>query len=258
MKFDSPPTDPDTGLKKEKIKKLFGHCFEISKFEGGDQIPVGGESVFSSETNITVEGDFKNFSEFFRETHEALDKINLPKLKEWLSSQGFDLDDNLFAELFAFTKKFEQKYPNNPARAKTRKELYREKGEQLKLSDIFGANSAECAEIAALAQMYLQQEGVSSSYFSGDVLWEKEDEFSGEHTFIIVRHNGKIYIYDPTNPTETTSGKFPSLYTVVADFDIEMAKGEKRFVTAKNIISKKEAYFGVNNGTNVSAQRHIV
>jgi len=258
MGFETPSFNSEATPKQEKVKQLFGHCFEISKFEENDRIPVGGESIFSAEANIKVEGDFENFKEFFQETQDIANKYDLPKLKEWLSSQGIEIDEKLFAELFAFTKKFEQKYPDNPERSETRKKLYGEKGKQLKLSDIFNANSAECAEIAALAQGYLQQEKISSSYFSGDVLWNKEEEFSEEHSFIIIRQGEKVYIYDPANPTNTTSGKFPSLYTAEADFDEEMAKGQKRFVTARNILSKKEAFYGVNNGTNVWAEKHVV
>jgi hypothetical protein len=244
--------------KEEKIKQLFGHCFEISKFEEGDRIPVGGESIFSSEANIKIEVDFQQFQELFQEAHEVAIKYDLPKLREWLTSQGIEVDEKLFAELFAFTKKFEQKYPDNPKSSEARKKLYSEKGKELKLSDIFNANNAECAEIAALAQGYLQQEGISSSYFSGDVLWNREEEFSEEHSFIIIRQGNKVYIYDPANPTGTTLGKFPSLYTTEANFDEEVAKGQKRFVTARNILSKKEAFYGVNNGTNVWAEKHIV
>lgn len=258
MGIETPSFNSEATPKQEKAKQLFGHCFEISKFEEGDLIPVGGESIFSQKVNIKVEGDFENFKEFFQETQDMARKYDLPKLKEWLTSQGIEVDEKLFAELFAFTKKFEQKYPDNPERSETRKKLYREKGKQLKLSDIFHANSAECAEIAALAQGYLQQEGISSSYFSGDVLWNKEGEFSEEHSFIIIRQDGKVYIYDPANPTNTTAGKFPSLYTIKTNFDEEMAKGQKRFVTARNMLSRKEVFYGVNNGTNVWAEKHIV
>lgn len=244
--------------KVEKIKQLFGHCFEISKFDEGDRIPVGGESIFSAEANMKVTGDFENFKQFFTEAHELTSKYDLPKLKEYLSSQGIEIDEKLFATLFAFTKKFEEKYPDNPERAEARRKLYSDKSREIKLSEIFGANTAECAEIAALAQGYLQQEGVPSTYFSGDVLWNKDEEFSEEHSFIVIRQGDKVYIYDPTNPTGTTSGKFPSIYTTEANFDEEMAKGQKRFVTAKNLLSKKEAFYGTNDGTNVWAEKHVV
>ena len=109
------------------------------------------------------------------------------------------------------------------------------------MSDIFGANTAECAEIAALAQGYLQQEGIPLSYFSGDVLWNKDEESSEQHSFIVIRQGDKTYIYDPTNPVNATFGKFPSIYTTEADFDEKMARGQKRFVTAKNLLSKRGA-----------------
>jgi len=252
------PTPEAEAEKVEKIKQLFGHCFEISKFDEGDRIPVGGESIFSTEANIKVTGDFENLKQFLGEAHELAGKYDLPKLKEWLGSQGIEIDEKLFATLFAFTKKFEEKYPDNPERAEARRKLYGEKGKEVKLSDIFNANTAECAEIAALAQAYLQQEGVQSTYFSGDVLWNKDEEFSEEHSFVIIRQGDKVYIYDPTNPTGTTSGKFPSIYTTEANFDEEMAKGQKRFVTAKNLLSKKEAFYGTNDGTNVWVEKHVV
>lgn len=252
------PTPEVEAEKVEKIKQLFGHCFEISQFDEGDRIPVGGESIFSNEANIKITGDFENFKQFLAETHELASKYDLPKLKEWLSSQGIEIDEKLFATLFAFTKKFEEKYPDNPERAEARRKIYNEKGKDIKLSDLFNANIAACGEIAALAQGYLQQEGVPSTYFSGDVLWNRDKEFSEEHSFIIIRQSDKIYIYDPTNPVNTTSGKFPSIYTTEANFDEEMAKGQKRFVAAKNLLSKKEAFYGTNNGTNIYPEKHIV
>lgn len=248
MSFENPP---------QKIKPHYGHSFEISRFEEGDSIPVGGESKFSTEANIKINGDFEKFEKFFGEIEEVAGKYDLNKLKEWLASHGLEVDEKMFANLLAFTKKFEIQYPTNPQAGETRRKLYAEKGEGLKLSDIFEANSPECAEIAALAQGYLQREDIPSSYFSGDVLWDRDQEFSEEHSFIVIRLGDKIYLYDPMNPTDTTQGKFPSLYTTKANFDEEMAEGEKRFVAAKNILSKKDAFYGVNDGTNIYPERHI-
>ena len=247
---------PAPSNQQEKIGQLFGHCFEITNLKEGDQIPVGGKSFFSGEANLKVEGDFKKFEDFFRAVDELSGKYDLSKLKEWLVAQGLNIDEKLFSKLLAFTKQFEQKYPYNPESTQNRKKLLIEEG--VKLSDIFRENNAECAEIAALAQRYLQLLGVSSSYFSGDVLWNKDWEFSEEHSFIVIRQDDKVYLYDPTNPTNTTQGKFPSIYTTEADFDIEVRKNQKRFVTAKNILSKEEAFYGVNDGTNVDPEKHIV
>lgn len=249
---------PVEEIETEKIKQLFGHCFEISKFDEGDCIPVGGESIFSNNADVKVIGDFENLKEFLTEVHELSNKYDLTKLKEWLDSQGIEIDEKLFAKLFAFTKKYEEKYPDNPEREEARRRIYSEKGKEIKLSDIFGANAAECAEIAALAQEYLQREGIPSTYFSGNVLWNKDEEFSEQHSFIIIRQGDKTYIYDPMNPTVTTQGKFPSIYTTEVIFDEEMAKKQKRFVTAKNLLSKKEAFYGTDDGTNIYTEQHIV
>jgi hypothetical protein len=246
-------TSPEIG----KLKKLFGHCFEMSLIKDGDVIPVGG-SIFSNEASTEIIGDFENFKQFITDTHEAASKYNLPNLKEWLNSQEIKFDEKLFASLFAFTKNLEKNYPDNKERAITRRNLYNEKGKEIKLSDVFNTNSAECAEISALAQKFLQQEGTDSTYFSGDILWNKDMEFSDEHSFIIIQQGNNTYIYDPTNPTNTSSGKFPSIYTTEVNFDEEISKGQKRFVTAKNLLTKEEVFYGVNDGTNVWAEKHII
>ncbi len=246
------------GEKTEKIKQFFGHCFEIQRIEEGDQIPVGGENILSDEVNIKVSADFENFKQIFTEAHELANKQNFPKLKEYLNSQGMEIDEKLFASLYAFTKKIEEKYPDNYKKAETRRKLYVEKNKEIKLSDVFGSNSAECAEIAILAQGYLQQEDISSTYFSGEVLWDRDSEYSEAHSFIIIRQGDKVYIYDPANPTNTVDGKNPSIYATETKFDEEIAKGQKKFVTSKNLLTKKEAYYGVSNGTNVIPEKHIV
>ena len=84
-----------------------------------------------------------------------------------------------------------------------------------------------------------------------------KDEFSEEHSFVVIKQGDKTLIFDPSNPVTTKEGKFPSIYVVEADFDTEVRKGVKRFVTAKNILSGKEAYFGVNDGTNIDEENII-
>jgi len=243
----------------ERTKQLFGHCLEISRLEEGDRIPVGGTSIFSTKADIEITGDFKYFEQFFTEVHEMSDKLKLPKIREWLDEQELDIDEKLFATLFAFARKYEEKYPANSERAAERRRVYHERDREIKLSTLFENNAAECAEIAALAQFYLQQEGIASTYFNGDVLWNKDWEFSEEHSFIIIRQGDKNYIYDPSNPlVGSDSGRWPSIYTTELNFDEEMAKRQKRFVTARDILSKKEAFFGTNNGTLVLAEEHVV
>ncbi len=241
-------------IRKEgkKIKKLFGQSMEISKIDAGDQIPVGGKSFLSDGTDIKVIADLEVFDEFFSKMHEDLAKLDLSKIKDWLKHNNIDdIDERLFAILYVFNKHYEQKYPRSPKGDEERKSLYR-KEKETKLSDILNANCAACAEIAILAQYYLQQEGIHSTYFIGEVLWDKKLEFASPHSFIVIRHNDKTFIYDPANPVRFKNGKvLPSIYITEANFDEEVNKGVKRYVTARHILIEKEACFGVGNQTNI-------
>ena len=233
-------------------EKLFGQCFETQRIENNSLIPVGGGSIFSDEANINVVGDFENLQDTLQEMHDIVFKYNLPELKKWLESQGIKIDEKLFATLFAFQKTLEKRYPIKEEGQPTRELIYTQRGQkEVKLSDLFANNTVACSEIAALAQYYLQQEGVTSKFFSGDVLWNREHEFSEKHSFIVISQEDQTYSFDPANPTSTTQGVFPSIYVTKPSFNDEIRKGQKRFVPATNILSKKEAFYGVNNGTNV-------
>ena len=250
--------------KPEKIEKLFGHCFEIKKFENNDLIPVGGEHIFSSEVDVKIIGDFDSMDKFFQGIHKFISSVDREEVKDYLEKQKLDIDEELFIPLYTITKALEKKLlppqteEERQERERKREELYKKyKNKNIKLSRIVNEKIAECAEIAALAQYALQKENISSSYFSGDLLRSKKQEFSEKHTFIVIHHKGRIYIYDPANPINTTGGLFPNINIVEANFDEEMRKGQKRFVTAKNILRKqgvKDVYYGVNNMTQVSAE----
>ncbi len=235
------------------IEKLFGKSFEAPRLDNNSLIPVGGGSIFTNEMDISVVGDFENLQEVLQEMHDNTGIYNLPELKKWLDSQGIGLDEKLFAYLFSFTKILEKRYPSSLEVQPARQQAYsKAKNGEVKLSELFANNTVACAEIAALAQYYLQQEGVESRYFSGAVLWDKQLEFAEEHSFIVIPQGEHQLLFDPMNPTNTTQGLFPSIYTTSANFDQEVRRRQKRFVPATNVLSKKQAYYGVNNGTKVS------
>lgn len=236
-------------------EKLYGKSFEAKKLEKGALIPVGGRNVFSNKTDLFVVGDFDKFTDFFQEARETASKYKLPELQKWLSAQELDIDPKLFSTLHAFTKTYEKRYPKPDDIHTERQELISQpQGQEAKLSELFTGNTVKCAEIAALAQYFLQEEGIESKYFSGEVLWRNSDEFSSPHSFIVISQTDKDLIFDPTNPTNTSQGFFPSIYTTATTFGEEVRKNTKRFITATNILSKNQAYFGVNDGTNVEEQ----
>ena len=240
-----------------RIHWLFDHCFEIEQIDENDHIPVVG-SIFSDQLSIEIQLDFSSVQSLFGEMRNTADKINHAKLDQWLRSLAIPINEGLFSVLYAFTKIWEKWYPENPERSVARQRLYEEMGRTIRLSDILAENAAECAEIAAVAKYYLQMESVYSKYISGEVLWEKSCEFAEEHSFLLIATDRVSYIYDPTNPTATTQGNVPSIFTTMVDFAKETSKGRKRFVTAHNILDGKEAYFGVNNHTNIVVERDIV
>lgn len=247
--------------KRPEIKQHFGKSLEIQNIKNLDLIPVGGSSMFSNKLDMEVVADFDNFEDFLKEAHKLVTDCDLVNLRQKLDSKDMDIDEKLFSVIYAFSQKLGEKYFNNPEfynsdKELTRKKIYKEKNKKTKLSNIFNANSEECVEIAILAQGFLQSEGISSSYFEGEVLWKKEHEFAEPHSFIVVREKGKQYIYDPSNPM--INKRFPSIYSTEKDFDKEIAKGQKIFVTAKNIRDKSEAFYGTGDMTAVYPEKHIV
>lgn len=244
--------------KEERIKKLLGHCFEITKIEDGDKIPVGGESIFSTEMKYKVVADLESFKDFYNETHEAFTKFDLVKLKGLLEQQNITVDEELFGKLLAFTRKYEKDFGDASESITERMNLY--KNGEVALSEVFKNKAVQCAEIAALAQGYLQTEAVSSSYIGADVLWDKdsEDLYSEAHSYIVIHHGGSTYIYDPTNPTKSNVGTFPSIYTTEKNFDEEIGKGQRKFVTSKNVMNEQEVFYGVNTNPSLNVNEEDI
>jgi hypothetical protein len=188
-----------------------------------------------------------------------VDKNDATVFDEWLKSNNINIDSRIFVNLFAFTRFMEVKYPDNPDRSQARRKmiLERKKGELARLSEIFGVNAAECAELAALAQYYLQKRGINSKFISGEVAWNKDDEYPEEHSYILIENEGKKYIYDPANPVNAVSGKYPGIYEIRNDFEERIRDGHPVFIAGKNLISKKEAYYGVGDHSNILANEVI-
>ncbi len=219
----------------EKFEQLFDHCFEIKKIEKDDHIIVGGNNLWKDKTKISC--DLGNFKDFFDTIHNRVEGANLVKIKEQFLSKGIEINERLYAKLFFFTKEYLEKYPINQEGEKLREQFYKQEKDG-KLSEIFKKNSAECAEIAILAQFYLQQEDVQSSYFSGEVVWDKDDEEGcNQHTFIIIKNNNRTYIYDPANPVD---GKLPNICTVDKDFDKEVRLNKKDLLQLLIYLRKKK------------------
>jgi hypothetical protein len=181
----------------------------------------------------------------------SLDRSN-ERFDEMLAAAStFSLDPKLIKILFSFNEILHQRFNLNPDYRSIKRAMYG-KSQTVLLSDSFDGGWAVCAEIAAVAQAYLQTKGTVSTYFSGAVLESKTKMFADQHTFIVVVHQGKTLIYDPANPIiEADANIYPSILITATNFEAEVNLGVKRFVKATDVLSARAYYYGVDDHTNI-------
>ena len=242
----------------------FGGCYGIEKIEPNKCIPVGG-NLFTEKMGKYLYIDYDNLKNLFN-----IDKLcettseYLPKKEswgKWLKEEGIDVDPEIYMIAFLFTKAYDKKFGYkrdiNEVRNK-REELFKN-NDIVPISEILEKGIAECAEIAALAQLYFQKVkeeiGIEfeSTYISGEVLWDKDREFGEPHSFIHIKYNGREYIFDPANPIESErDGTYHPRIQTVEDFKKKISQDKKIFVKTVSIYNNNEIYYGVGNRTNVT------
>jgi hypothetical protein len=256
MNFQELPQPQKRESKAENAREIFNHCFEIEHIEDGQRIPVGGSGFKSAEHTKFAIADLSRFHDLYNSVTKGADSLDGEKIRSWLEVAEIKMDSETFAKLYAFTRIFAKNYPQNPDYEPRRLALY--EVDEVLVSDVLSEQVQECAEVAAVAQGYLQQEGISSSYLSGEVLWSEDAEFPMPHSFIIIRENGKTFIYDPTNPIHTQDGILPSIYEPNVDLDTELRKKKKVFIRSTNVMTHEDSFFGVGDHASLSPERHIV
>jgi hypothetical protein len=237
-----------------EIIKYFGQSFELPHIEKDSLVPVGGTSIFADDNDTYAVADSAGLESIIDEMKGTRARYNMEGLGAWLSSQNVSISPQLFAPLAAFAQTHSARVGMQCDGSK-RMEQYN-RGTQ-KLSDIIYGNMAQCAEISALAQLYLQEEGIKSSMFSGEVIFspEKNQEFATPHTFILIEHEGKEYIFDPANPLK---GKTPSGDTIMPriyhtdGFREKISRNRKTYVEATGLLDGKTARYGTGDQTNVT------
>ena len=233
-------------MKQNNTIKYFGNGFEIPKIEEESHIPIGSK-ICSNELCSFIHVDNNNLTNLLDEMNEREEGLNRDALRNNLkNSNATDVDENLFAALYAFTDIYNKKIGFNPNETE-RREAYH-KGIP-HLSQIIGNNLGMCSELSILAQLYLQEKGINSSYFNGEVVWSKDNEFPESHSFIHLK-NGKEYIFDPMATPKLGNGLVIPALKRVKDFKGKLSKDKKSYIETKDIISKKSTYYGVGNHTN--------
>ena len=234
------------------ITHYFGKSVDVTDIRIGGTSNAGGRNKFSNEQDLEMIVD-TGIEPLVQKMMLQKSSINKEGLKSWLEQSKIGIDTELYAPLFAFTNVYQQDVGFKISPANQREKSYANSSPLL--SDLLSEGLAACAEIATLAQVYLQEAGIESSYFSGEVAWDRKDEFAEPHSFIHIKHNGEEYIFDPRNPiAQSNDGNItflPRIYHV-HDFKEKIGRDQKTLVEAKIIYNESKAWYGTGDGTNLT------
>lgn len=236
-------------------------CYRATNIANNDKVLIGASNLFSRELNLAVTADIENFERLFNNVKKNAQ--HFADNKDWMESLHQthpDLDLNLFVHLFAFDNILRKVYPDMSTNKTQRRSFYDTTGSK-KLSQSFSYGVCMCAEIALLAQAYLQRAGFGTTFFNGELLHSAEDEFGEAHSFLAVKTDKGDCFYDPANPSDTNLGFAPRLSTIEAtpaqkkQFESTIHNTNKgrhcAFLEAKDIFSKSRWYYGCGDGCNI-------
>lgn len=235
-------------------------CYRATNIENNDKVLIGG-NLLSRELNLAVTADIENFERLFKnvETNAKRFEDN-NDWNKWLHDNYPTAEPKLFFHLLAFDNVLRKMYPNMSANESQRTGFYDNKGSK-KLSQSFSYGVCMCAEIALLAQAYLQRAGFDTTFFNGELLHSAEDEFGEAHSFLSIKTDKGDYFYDPANPVNTNIGFMPRLSAIEAtpaqkkQFENTIHSTNKgrhcAFLEAKDIFSKSSWYYGCGDGCNI-------
>jgi hypothetical protein len=248
-------------FEKGNSKKIYRGIFS-SYLVDGEELPVGG-SIFSEELTTKLKLDFAHFEHEFETTtpekFAATYEENKEALIEWLNKIDAKVNPFIFAACMGVQKKVdkllevnreEKENPSNNARF----EAY-SSGKSPKLSELIG--SSACAERAALGQYTFQKLGISTNYMSGISMLNPDDlDTSPEnHSFLIIDHEGKNYIFDIARPR--SGNNLPRVLEPVTPFNYDIFEGkDDLLIKTKEVLQGGELYFGV--GTPTFGHRKVI
>ncbi len=241
------------------LEQLFHHCFICDQIGDGDLFPAGGNNYFHSAVPLKVEIDFANFYENFNGLAEHCLKSanNDNDWKNWAKEYSDSVDLELLTTLQAFTFACHHNFMKNPPDASGRIVSYKDEAKPPKLSDLFAKNQAECVEYSLLAKKFLDDHQIESQIMSGEMLRNyvpDGDNFTSAHTFLIIKHKDKEFIFDPANPSFSEEGT-PILNLSKPckslSSQIDRLKQSSFMVEAENIITHRKTFYGVGCLANI-------
>jgi len=230
----------------------------------GALVPVGGSGSSGDMTEITLKADLGAFTEFITQIRTDATEYDLTQFEKLIKIIGLvdeitSFPPVVYAHLLSFTRKMAECYPVNRELLGKRDDQYKEGASEFVLSQVVTDGFAACVEYATLAQGYLQEVNIPSTWFSGDFLQSRDREFSQKHTFIVLGIGGNTIVYDPARPIISTNGVYyPRLLRLQGDFlEAMKTSSGKRFVAAQDIYAKLEVLYGISNGKNIIPERDI-
>ena len=252
------------------LKQINKHVL-ASGIHNGDIIPVGGSAFFNDNMNYKIEADIGEFKDFFDKVEKnAKRNIEKKTFNEFLLSYETDFPPDIFTHMDIFQFGYNKTYPNASKNIENRDKFFNQNN-IIKLSDSLRNETFMCSEIAILAQAYLQYIGVDSKYFGGSIIYDEESD-DIPHSFIIFSHNGKHFIWDPSNPTlGQGDNRYPSVLSIELTekqfklFNSKLLMQQKAgtpdstlFFEAKNILTKISWYYGYGHGGMMMGRNQIL
>ncbi|MFA5013439.1 MAG: hypothetical protein WC520_02635 [Candidatus Paceibacterota bacterium] len=247
----------------ENIKELFRGIW-ADKLNSGQELPVGGNSIFSDELNVKLKLDFENFDEsltgFTKENiGEVYNRIE-NDFKDYVKKIDTNIDPYLYFLCCNIQKKVHDLLEidsNTPQSSFERLKMHSDTPP--KLSELKG--KTECAERSALGQYIFQKSGVESAYVSGISMEDANDmdAYPEPHSFIVIKDikgSEKTLIFDVANPH---AGNIPRVFETDVPFTYQLLKDEKDLlVGTTESLAKKEnrKYFGV--GEPICTQHKVI
>ncbi|EKE19658.1 MAG: hypothetical protein ACD_8C00124G0007 [uncultured bacterium] len=244
----------EIGSEQEKtpaIHELYRGVW-ANRLDAGQMLPVGG-SIFNEKMDTFLELDFDAFEKDLstlspQRLQEVLEITGKDSIIEYLDKLKSDIDPLLFFACLQTQKKMAGILKTADAEPGASFERMKKYGGETapKLSELVG--KTECAERAAMGQYILQKIGIQSSYMSGIVMNNVEDneEFPESHSFLVVNdENGKQYAFDIARPH---NNEMPKIYSLQQEINEETFKGkEDLLIEGDEISTHAKLWLGVGD-----------
>lgn len=150
--------------------------------------------------------DFENFD--FNKIDERAKLFDRDKMQRFLDAYKINIGVEEMIILFNLQSYIHVKWPEHAVNRSDMYEIFKAsrcggKDNPMLLSEAFNKKIAACVECSLLAQIYLQHCGIESKLCCGNMFNEPNPNIElggGAHAYLVVRLNGREYIYDPANP----------------------------------------------------------